>query len=74
MRKNEADIKKRAAVLFASWRADWNKFIKEVLGVTLDEEQQAIVTAVQTNLFPSVPVLLVARTSWLHVALFVGSI
>lgn len=54
MRKNEADIKKRAAVLFASWRADWNKFIKEVLGVTLDEEQQAIVTAVQTNKLVSV--------------------
>ena len=54
MRKNEADIKKRAAILFASWRADWNKFIKEVLGVTLDEEQQAIVTAVQTNKLVSV--------------------
>lgn len=30
-----------------SWRADWNKFIREALGVTLDAEQQAIVSAVQ---------------------------
>lgn len=35
--------------LFGSWRNDWNKFIKEALGVTLDPEQQAIVAAVQTN-------------------------
>lgn len=54
MRRNEAEIKKRAAALFASWRADWNKFIKEALGVNLDEEQQAIVTAVQTNKLVSV--------------------
>lgn len=35
--------------LFGSWRNDWNKFIKEALGVTLDPEQQAIVAAVQAN-------------------------
>ena len=31
------------------WSEDWNLFIKEVLGVTLDKEQQAIVTSVQHN-------------------------
>lgn len=35
--------------LFGSWRNDWNKFIKEALGVTLDPEQQAIVAAVQRD-------------------------
>ena len=31
----------------ASWRDDWNKFVHEVLGVTLDVEQQKILSAVQ---------------------------
>lgn len=49
MRKNEDTVRKNAAILFQSWRDDWNKFIREALGVTLDEEQQSIVAAVQTN-------------------------
>lgn len=32
-----------------SWRADWNKFVRDVLGVTLDPEQQAILSSVQHN-------------------------
>ena len=39
----------KAKALFASWRSDWNSFISEVLGVTLDSEQRAIVSAVQHN-------------------------
>lgn len=35
--------------LFKSWQADWNKFAREVLGVTLDAEQQAILKAVQEH-------------------------
>lgn len=33
--------------LFKAWRNDWNLFIEQALGVTLDKEQKAIVTAVQ---------------------------
>lgn len=54
MRRNEEELKQRAAKLFAAWRKDWNKFIKEALGVNLDEEQQEIVTAVQHNKLVSV--------------------
>lgn len=32
-----------------SWRADWNKFIRDALHARLDPEQQAIVDAVQHN-------------------------
>lgn len=35
--------------LINSWRADWNKFVREALGVTLDREQQAILSSVQFN-------------------------
>lgn len=31
------------------WKKDWNLFIKEVLGVTLDDRQKEIVTACQNN-------------------------
>ena len=49
MRKNDETARRNAGKLFQSWRNDWNKFIREALGVTLDPEQQAIVAAVQTN-------------------------
>lgn len=49
MRKNDETARRNADKLFQSWRSDWNKFIKEALGVTLDPEQQAIVAAVQKN-------------------------
>lgn len=32
-----------------SWRADWNKFIRDALGARLDREQQEIVYSVQHN-------------------------
>ena len=47
--KEEIQAQRNAPMLFASWREDWNKFIREALGVTLDTEQQAIVSAVQEN-------------------------
>jgi hypothetical protein len=53
MRNNE-QIREAATKMFSAWRADWNLFIKQALGVTLDEEQQAIVRAVQTNKLVSV--------------------
>lgn len=49
MRKNDETVRRNADKLFQSWRSDWNKFIEEALGVTLDPEQQAIVAAVQRN-------------------------
>ena len=36
------------------WRADWNLFAKDVLGVHLDKDQRAIVSAVQHNKMVSV--------------------
>lgn len=38
---------RKAEALFSMWRADWNTFIRDAFGVTLDAEQQSIVTAVQ---------------------------
>ena len=52
--KQEADMRKNAQKLFSAWRKDWNLFIRDALGVTLDEEQQAIVTAAQNSKLVSV--------------------
>ena len=38
------------------WRSDWNLFVKEVLKADLDEEQKAIVSAVQHNKMVGCPV------------------
>lgn len=35
--------------LINSWREDWNKFVREALGVSLDSEQQEILRSVQMN-------------------------
>ena len=43
--KQEADMRKNAQKLFSAWRKDWNLFIRDALGVTLDEEQQASICA-----------------------------
>ncbi len=44
------DRQKQAGItLINSWRADWNKFAREALGVRLDDEQQAILASVQNN-------------------------
>ena len=44
--RNETAMRK-GIELINSWRADWNKFVREALGVTLDREQQAILSSVQ---------------------------
>lgn len=35
--------------IFLSWKADWNKFIRDVLKARLDKEQKQIIESVQTN-------------------------
>lgn len=52
--KNSDEIQAKAQALFSSWRNDWNKFIREALGVTLDSEQLQIVESVQRNKLVSV--------------------
>lgn len=39
----------REQKLLMSWRADWNKFARDVLKARLDKEQQAILASVQHN-------------------------
>lgn len=53
-RKQESDMRKNAKKLFADWRKDWNLFIRDALGVTLDDEQKAIVSAAQNSKLVSV--------------------
>lgn len=52
--EDEEKLRKNAAKLFEAWRTDWNKFIKDALGVNLDADQRAIVAAVQHNKMVSV--------------------
>lgn len=40
---------KKEQRIMAEWRADWNKFARDVLGVSLDAEQRAILASVQRN-------------------------
>lgn len=47
-RKGEI-LRRKGVELLNSWRADWNKFVREALGVTLDREQRAILESVQFN-------------------------
>lgn len=48
--KKQKDIlRDKGLSLMNSWRADWNKFVREALGVTLDREQQEILSSVQHN-------------------------
>ena len=42
-------IEQKHIDLFNSWRADWNKFVRDVLHARLDREQQAIITSIQTQ-------------------------
>ncbi len=51
---SDNNIQQNAERLFEHWRSDWNAFIKDALGVTLDEQQQAIVKSVQHNKLVSV--------------------
>lgn len=52
MGRDDRDYRRKAEVYakyMAAWRADWNRFAAEVLGVSLDKEQQDILSAVQTS-------------------------
>lgn len=42
-------IRHRGIKLLESWRADWNKFVREAFDVYLDKEQQEILSSVQHN-------------------------
>lgn len=42
-------IQRKGVKLLNSWRADWNRFVRDALGVTLDREQQEILSSVQFN-------------------------
>ena len=42
-------IQRKGVELLNSWRADWNRFVRDALGVTLDREQQEILSFVQFN-------------------------
>lgn len=46
---NGTEMQTAAQRVFAAWRKDWNLFIEQALGVTLDKEQKEIVSAVQHN-------------------------
>lgn len=49
MSKSKEILKRKGVELMNSWRADWNKFVREALGVNLDREQQEILSSVQFN-------------------------
>ena len=50
MKKQNKDIlRKKGLELMNLWRADWNRFVREAIGVTLDKEQQEILSSVQHN-------------------------
>ena len=49
MTRNDEIMQRKGVALLNSWRADWNRFVRDALGVTLDREQQDILSSVQFN-------------------------
>lgn len=49
MTRNDEIMQRKGVALLNSWRADWNRFVRDALGVTLDREQQEILSSVQFN-------------------------
>lgn len=49
MTRNDEIVQRKGIALLNSWRADWNRFVRDALGVTLDREQQDILASVQFN-------------------------
>ena len=49
MSRNNDILRRRGIDLMRSWREDWNRFVRDGLGVTLDREQQEILSSVQFN-------------------------
>ena len=46
---SQKTIRERGISKINAWRRDWNLFVREALGVTLDSEQQEILRSVQHN-------------------------
>lgn len=49
MIQNDDIIRAKMMQLMLEWRKDWNRFVRDALGVTLDREQQDILSSVQFN-------------------------
>lgn len=49
MKKQKTTLRTKGLELINLWRADWNRFVREAFGVTLDPEQQEILSSVQHN-------------------------
>lgn len=49
MQTSVEHIRRQGIALLDAWRADWNKFVRDALGVKLDREQQEILASVQFN-------------------------
>lgn len=49
MSRNNDILRRRGIDLMRSWREDWNRFVRDGLGVTLDREQQEILSSIQFN-------------------------
>ena len=54
MKSNDERLRTKGLELMNAWRKDWNLFVSDALGVTLDKEQQEILTSVQFNPLTSV--------------------
>lgn len=48
-RYNDKSLRQRGLNTIELWRKDWNVFVHDALGVTLDKEQQEILSSVQHN-------------------------
>lgn len=48
-KQDKKRLREKGLALMNEWRADWCRFAKEALGVTLDPEQQEILRSVQYN-------------------------
>ena len=46
-KQRKETIKKLSFEVINSWRADWNKFVREAFGVNLDPEQQEILSSLR---------------------------
>lgn len=47
--RNQSTYEDKAKQTVKAWTADWNKFAADALGVSLDKDQQAILSSVQFN-------------------------
>ncbi|MDR2764428.1 MAG: hypothetical protein LBB90_05295 [Tannerella sp.] len=52
--KTGETVREKGIETVNAWRIDWNRFVNEAFGVSLDREQQEILSAVQTHQLVSV--------------------